>query len=109
MQNDYIDLIEPTPKLYSKKCRIISFLLRIFLQYSIYFITAIIWVISDFFIALLSLVLSFIVIGIIRSKMRNSVIPNKQREYQYSDQAIADWFTHKEICNDALEQRLEKL
>ncbi len=98
MQNDYIDLIEPTPKLHSKKCQIISFLIKIALQYSIYLITAIVWYISDFFIALLSSVLSFIIIGIIRSKIRNSVIPPKQREYQYNDQGIADWFTAKEIC-----------
>ncbi|SMP88664.1 hypothetical protein SAMN06314042_1133 [Epsilonproteobacteria bacterium SCGC AD-308-O04] len=109
MQNDYIDLVEPTPKLHSKKCRIISFLLRIFLQFSIYLITVIVWVISDFFIALLSLVLSFIIIGIVRSKIRNSVIPTKQREYQYNDQGIADWYTAKEICNDELEQKLESL
>lgn len=98
MQNDYIDLIEPTPKLHSKKCQIISFLIKIALQYSIYLITVIVWYISDFFIALLSSVLSFIIIGIIRSKIRNSVIPPKQREYQYNDQGIADWFTAKEIC-----------
>jgi len=98
MQDDYIDLIEPTPKLESKKCKIISLLLRIFLQYSIYLITVVVWYISDFFMALLSLVLSFIIIGIIRSKIRNSVIPAKQREYQYNDQGIADWFTAKEIC-----------
>lgn len=109
MQNNYIDLVEPTPKLHSKKCRIISFLLRIFLQFSIYLITVIVWVISDFFIALLSLVLSFIIIGIVRSKIRNSVIPTKQREYQYNDQGIADWYTAKEICNDELEQKLESL
>ena len=38
--------------------------------------------------------------GIIRSKLRNSVIPPKQQEYQYNDQGIADWFVAKEICYD---------
>jgi len=36
--------------------------------------------------------------GIIRSKLRNSVIPFNQREYQYSDKAIADWYSAKELC-----------
>jgi hypothetical protein len=63
----------------------------------------------DYFIAIATLLLSFIIMGIIRSKIRNSVIPMKQREYQYNDQGIADWYTAKEICNDALEQKLEKI
>jgi len=35
------------------------------------------------------MVLSFLIVGIIRSKLRNSVIPAKQREYQYNDKGIA--------------------
>lgn len=98
MQNEYIDLIEPTPKLHSKKCRLISFLLRIFLQFTTFVVPLIIWYIYDYFIALLALVLTFIVMGIIRSKIRNSVIPSSQSEYQYNDKGIADWFTAKRIC-----------
>jgi hypothetical protein len=109
MENDFIDMIEETPKLHSKKCKLISFLLRIFLQYFIYFISLVVWLKYDYFIAIATLILSFIIMGIIRSKIRNSVIPLKQREFQYSDQGIADWFSAKEICYDALEQKLEKI
>lgn len=109
MDNDFIEMMEPTPKLYSKKCRFISFILRIFLQYFIYIISIIVWLMYDYFIAIATLLLSFIIMGIVRSKIRNSVIPIKQIEYQYNDQGIADWFTAKEICNDALEQKLEKI
>ncbi len=109
MQNDFIDMIESTPKLYSKKCKLISLLLRMFLQFSIYIIAIISWYIYDYFIAIATLLLSFVIIGIVRSKIRNSVIPFKQREYQYNDKGIADWFTAKEICNDELEQKLEKI
>ena len=98
MQNDFIEMIEPTPKLKTKKCKMISFLIRVLLQYSIYIVTVITWYMYDFFISFLSLILSFIVVGIIRSKLRNSVIPIKQREYQYSDQGIADWYTARELC-----------
>ncbi|WP_294966851.1 hypothetical protein [Sulfurimonas sp.] len=109
MENDFIEMMEPTPKLLSKKCKLISFLIRIFLQFSIYIIALIVWLIYDYFIAIATLLLSFIIMGILRSKIRNSVIPSKQREFQYSDQGIADWYTAKEICNDELEQKLEKI
>jgi len=98
MQNDFIDMIEPTPVLKSKKCKTISFLLKVFLQYSIYAIGLITWFLYDYFIAGAVFLLSYIVIGIIRAKLRNNVIPLKQREYHYNDKAIADWYTAKELC-----------
>ena len=109
MQNDYIDLIEPTPKLLSKKCKLISFFIKIFLEYTTIISGLIAWYLSDYFIAIATLLLTYIVMGIVRSKIRNSVIPIKQREYQYNNQGISDWFTAKEICNDELEQKLEKI
>lgn len=98
MNEDFLEMIEPTPKLISKKCKLISLILRIFLQFSIYILTVTSWLVYDYFIAFFTFILSFIIIGIIRSKLRNSVIPFKQREYQYSDKAIADWYTSKEFC-----------
>jgi hypothetical protein len=98
MQTQTIHLLEPTPKLHSKKCKLLSFLIRIFLQFTTFAVPLIIWYFYDFFIALLSLVLTFIIMGIIRSKLRNSVIPFNQREYQYNDKAIADWYAAKELC-----------
>jgi len=104
MENDFIEMMEPTPKLHSKKCKLISFLLRIFLQFSIYIIALIVWLMYDYFIAIATLLLSFIIMGIVRSKIRNSVIPPKQREYQYNDQGIADWFTAKELCFEDIQE-----
>ncbi|MCW9027013.1 MAG: hypothetical protein OQJ77_06815 [Thiovulaceae bacterium] len=98
MQNDIIDMIEPTPKLHSAKCKAISYVIWIFLKFSTYIITAISWYLYDYFIAFFTLILSFIVIGIIRSKIRNIAIPVKQQEYQYNDKGIADWFSAREIC-----------
>lgn len=98
MQNDFIELIEPTPKLRTKKCKLISFLLKLFLQYTTFVSALIAWYFYDYFIAIAILLLSFIVMGIIRSKIRNSVIPPKQKEYQYNDAGIADWFTARELC-----------
>jgi len=98
MQNNFIDMIEPTPKIYSKKCKFISLLLRIFLEFSTIFITLLTWYVYDYFIAFFTMILNFIIIGIIRAKLRNNVIPIKQREYQYNDKGIADWYTAKELC-----------
>ena len=98
MHNDFIDLIEPTPKLHSRKCRIISFFLRVFLQFTTFVVGLITWYVYDYFLAIASLLLSFIIMGIIRSKIRNAVIPPNQREYQYNDKGIADWYTAKELC-----------
>ncbi len=56
------------------------------------------WCFYDYFIAIGIFLLSFIIMGIIRSKLRNSVVPSSQREYQYNDKGIADWFTARELC-----------
>ncbi len=104
MENDYIDLLEPTPKLFSKKCKMIAFTLMLFLRYSTLFITLLTWYFYDYFIAGATLLILFIVVGIIRSKMRNSVIPFHQREYQYNDEGIATWYTAKMLCNEELAQ-----
>ena len=103
MQNDYIDLIEPTPKSHSKKCKLISLLLRLFLQFTTIIVGLITWYLYDYFMAIAALLLSFIIMGIVRSKLRNTVIPPNQREYQYNDKGIADWYTAKELCYETQE------
>ena len=100
MPNNTINLIEPTPKLHSKKCKFIAYILRIFLQFTTFITPVIAWYFYDYFIAMAVLILTFIIMGIIRSKLRNDVIPPSQREYQYNDQGIAEWYTAKIICNE---------
>lgn len=99
IDNQIIEQLEPTPRLYLNRCKVIALILKLFLQYATIFISAVVWYIYDFFIALLALVLTFIIMGIIRSKLRNSTIPFTQREYQYDDGEIAAWYTAKELCN----------
>ena len=98
MSNDFIDMFEPTPKLKSKKCKIISAALWLFLQYSIFIVMLFVWYMYDFFLSVISLITTFIIVGIIRSKLLNSSIPIKQREYPYNDRAIAAWYSAKVIC-----------
>ena len=98
MQSDFIEMIEPTPKLHTKKCQIISYIIWLLLKFTTYITTAISWYIYDYFIAFFVLILTYIVMGIIRSKLRNIAIPLKQQEYPYNDKAIAKWYCAREIC-----------
>ena len=98
IEEQIVEQIEPTPRLYLRRCKIIALILKLFLQYMTIFISVVVWYFYDFFIALLALVLSFIIMGIVRSKLRNSIIPLKQREHQYNDEAIATWYAAKALC-----------
>jgi len=97
MKNDFIDERIPTPVLKTKKCRLLALALKLFLQYTTYLVTLIVWYLYDYFIALAALVLSFIIMGIIRSKLQNSAIPPTQREYQYNNEEIATWYISREF------------
>ncbi len=101
MKTNSIRFLEITPKLLTRRCKIISFILKIFLQFTTFISALIAWYIYDYFIAIATLLLVFIIMGIVRSKIRNAVIP--PNEYQYNDQAIADWYTAKELCLESEE------
>lgn len=68
------------------------------LSYGNYIIALLMWWQSDWFIAIGTLLLGFVVFGIIRSKLRNDSIPPAQREYPYDDYAIATWYLSRNHC-----------
>jgi hypothetical protein len=68
------------------------------LSYGNYLIALLVWWRSDWFIAMGTMLLGFIVLGIIRSKLRNGSIPPAQRETPYTDYAIATWFLSRTTC-----------
>lgn len=98
MNEEYIELLEPAPELHDKKCKIMAFALRLFLEYTTIITTLIVWFFYDLFLALLTLVLIFIVMGIVRSKLRNSSIPFAQREQHFDDKEIAQRYTATMLC-----------
>ena len=98
MKTDFIPQIEPTPQLKTKKCKTVAFILKILLQYSAIVIGLITWYLNDYFIAGATLLMSWLVLGIIKSYLRNSVIPKVQQEFNYTDEAIATWYTARELC-----------
>ncbi len=109
MQTDYIEPIESTPILHSKKCKLISLITRVFLQSTTIVTALIAWYLYDYFVAIATLLLVFIVMGIVRAKIRNEVIPITQSEHHYNDKSIASWYTAKQLCDDSLELNLEKI
>ncbi|MGD9717796.1 MAG: hypothetical protein AB7U24_00980 [Sulfurimonadaceae bacterium] len=98
LTQESIRLSEPVPRIHSKKCRLLSLLLSVMLRYTLFAAPLGVWYFYDFFIALLSLVLLFILTGIARSKLIDGAVPLHQREYQYDDKAIADWYVAKVLC-----------
>ncbi len=87
-----IPMIEPTPEPQKPFCRYIALLLGWFLSYGVYMLATLAWYFYDWFYAAAFLLLGFVVIGIIRAKIRNISIPPAQQEYAYTDHAIAKWF-----------------
>jgi hypothetical protein len=98
IDNKTIELIKPTPELHKKECIYMAKALQYALQYSNYIFTLIIFFSFDYFYAIASFLMGIIIVGIIRSKLRNSAVPPKQREYQYNDEAISTWFVSEYYC-----------
>ena len=98
MQNDFLELIEPTPKLKTTKCKFFAMLISLFLKFTTFFFAVVAWYLYDYFIAGATLLITFLIVGIIRAKLRNEVIPPSQREFAYTDSSIASWYVAKRIC-----------
>lgn len=90
--------IDPTPTLPTKKCRILARLLGWILSYGYFAVALIVWWKLDWFFAIAIVLLGFILMGIVRSKLRNDSIPPAQREYAYDDYAIASWYLSRNHC-----------
>ena len=58
------------------------------------------WYLYDWFYAIAALLSSYIILGIVRAKIRNISIPPMQQEYQYTDLAIAKWFIVRRMLCD---------
>ncbi len=98
MQNDFIPEIEPTPVFTSKECTFLVNVIAFKLTYMPIILTLIVVFSVDYFYAAATLLVSYLVTGIIRAYMRNNSIPKKQQEYSYSDKAIASWFLYRTYC-----------
>ena len=98
MQNDFIPEIEPTPVFTTKPCAFLVHIIGFSLTYMPFLSAVPIALNADYFFAAATLLLGYLISGIIRSYMRNNSIPKKQQEYSYSDKAIASWFLYRTYC-----------
>lgn len=98
MEEDFIEAIEPAPKLHTKSCRAAALLLELFLRYTTILSSIVAWYLYDYFIAFFALILSFIIIGIIRSKLRESAISPYQKEHYFDDKDIAMRYVADMLC-----------
>ena len=90
--------LDQTPTLPTRRCRFLARISGYTLSYGNYILAFIIFFVSDWFIAIGALLLGFIVFGIVRSKLIQDSIPPSQREYSYSDYAIATWYLSNHTC-----------
>ncbi|MEA1916297.1 MAG: hypothetical protein U9N42_02085 [Campylobacterota bacterium] len=90
--------IDPTPTLKSTTCKVLMYALMASFKLVALIIALITWYYLDAFFAISAFLISFLIVGILRSYMRNSSIPKKQQEYQYNDKAIATWYLYKNYC-----------
>jgi len=98
MQTDFINQIETTPIIKTKKCKFVALLLKLFFQYTGYIVGVTTWYVYDYFMGIALFLLTFLIVSILKAKLRNSVIPKTQQEYNYNDKGIADWYTARELC-----------
>ncbi|MDF1881848.1 hypothetical protein JHD50_11150 [Sulfurimonas sp. MAG313] len=98
-----MNIYTQTPIPPNKQCKLLQIALALFLSYGIYLITAIIWFFYNWYYALSSLLLSFVLMGIVRSKLLHASIPKVQQEFTYSDKDISSWYVHRYVCPSEVE------
>jgi len=110
MQNkdDFIELIQPTPKLHTRKCKILAKSIAIALFILPFIVTIILWYKFDLFVGLIGFAVFFLITGIVRSKLRILSIPPHQLEYDYTDLAIATWYAAKYLCYEEIDAKNSK-
>lgn len=93
-----IEEFQMPPRIQRTSCKLLAMFLRFFLQFFSIIATLVAWYLYDSFAAIATLALSFIIMGIIRSKLKNDAIPSLQLEHTYTDSEIACWYIAKRIC-----------
>ena len=96
--NDFIPEIEPTPSFTSTRCQWLVKIVAFKLTFMPLILTVLVALWVDYFYAIATLLLSYLVTGIVRSYMRNNSIPKAQQEYAYTNAAIAAWFLYRTYC-----------
>lgn len=89
--SDTLELFQPVPKLKTKREKVYAILIALGLSYGHILIALLVWLESNWYIALSTLLLAFVVSGIISSKLLHLYVPRKQHEFSYSSKELAAW------------------
>ncbi len=89
--NDILEIIEPTPSFQTKKCKLLVRAMEYALTFTPLLVAVLLLYVFDTATALIALGSSYLIVRIIRSKLRIVSIPSSQIELNYGDFAIASW------------------
>ena len=96
-------LYTQTPEPPNQQCKLLKLLLSMLLSYGAFIIGISVWWFYNWYYAFSAFLLSFILIGILRSKLLHSSIPKVQQEFTYADKDIIGWYLHMSICPSKVE------
>lgn len=97
MQEKPIEIIEPTPTLKSARCRAIAYAIAGALTFTPLCAAGLVWYRFDLLFGAATFLITYLVTGIVRAKIRNGAIPLSQQEYHYNDRAIAAWYVDRTL------------
>lgn len=87
-----LELFKPVPRAQNTIQKWLRWLLGTFLAYGAFILAAVAWYLYNWYIGLSILLLAYLVIGILSSKIIHLAIPPVQREFAYSPYEIASWY-----------------
>ena len=88
---DTIELFEAVPPLQTKQEKFYAALMSFGLSYGYFLLALIVWWQSSWYMALSTLLLAYLLTGIISSKLLHMYVPHKQHEFSYSSKDLAAW------------------
>ncbi len=89
--SETLELFEAVPIMHSNKEKLLTFLIRMMLSFGHIIIALLVWIDTSWYIALSTLLLGYLVMGIVSSKIVHFYIPARQREFNYSNKELAAW------------------
>ena len=89
---------EVLPNIQNRKCKLLHYFVYTILAYSPLMVGGYIWYKYDLYFSIMSILVLFLTMGIISSKMKNEAIPPSQIEFSHSTFEIAKWYVSKILC-----------
>lgn len=105
MENETIQQIQPTPKLTTTRCKLLEKTLTLALNSATFAVALTSYILYDWFVAFFTLVFSFLLTGIVRSKLRVLAIPSQQQERNYKDKELIAWYLFLYVCYENKENK----